>query len=396
MYLLLVPPFGLMSERRNLMQWRITARAAGNMFLLLAFLLPVVFCSNYFIAEAKDKDVPDLIRAIRDKENKKANKLIERNRDINTQDAYGWTPLMYAVFREDKVLVEKLLSHGANPNLADQDGTTPLIAAIIRMPELFMLQYLPESAKSPILIASMLVEKGADPNIADREGNSPLIYATIRNQETAVAALIRKGANPNQADRYGRTPLFFVNNPGHASGWAPSDCKLASHFRARRIPADESQWEPDYAAQVKAAREQANITLEQIKERIAKLLQAVGATDAEPGTIQAPDPLIDTPPLKLKGMEELNRVSMNFSRNERMNGSYSYNILICVATDGTVKEAVVLSGMPYGASEALKKAAMKLKYRPAMKNGQPVEFWDRFVGVAAGFTRSSNGFGMIF
>ena len=378
------------------MRCGIAARAVRNTFFLIGFLLPAFLCTNPLMAEAKEQGGPELIRAIRDGDGKKAEKLIERNQGINIQDAYGWTPLMYAVFRDDHALVDKLLAHGANPNMADQDGATPLIAAIIRMPELFMLQYLPERAKSPILIAHTLIEKGANPNLADREGNSPLIYATVRNQESAVAALILKRANPNQVDRYGRTPLFFVNNPGHASAWAPSDCKLASNYRARKIPADESQWEPDYAAQVKAAREQANIMLEQIKGRIAKLLQAVGATAPDPGTIRVPDPLIDILPVKLKGMEAINSISLNFARNERLNGSYSYNILICVAPDGTVKDAVVLSGLPYGASEELKKAALKIKYQPAMKNGQPVEFWDRFVGMAAGFSRSSNGFGMIF
>ena len=370
------------------MQQRIITRVIIHTLLLIALILP-----TFVFAKSKPEQngATDLIRAIRDGEQKKAGKLIELKTDINAADDFGWTPLMYAVFREDIELVEKLIAGGAEINKADQDGVTPLIASILRAPEPFMIQYLPERSKNPVLIAHTLIERGADPNLADKEGNSPLIYATVRIQESVVAALIRKGANPDQADRYGRTALFFMNNPDQAGVWAPSDCKLASYLRARRIASDESRWKRDYAAKVAESRAQANITVQEIKARIAKLLSMVGAAAPDPKAVQAPVSLIDSLPVKIRGMENLSLISMNFMRNESKYGSYPYAILVCVAKDGTARKSVVLSGYPYGASEQLQKAAMKLKYKPAMKNGEPVEFWDRIGGVGVSYGRSLSG-----
>jgi hypothetical protein len=355
--------------------------------LVLLLVLSFCTCGQTSRAGSGENGATDLIRAIRDGESKKADKLIESKSGINDRDDFGWTPLMYAVFRHDKELAEKLISRGADPDVADEDGITPLITAIIDAPQLFMLQYIPESSKASLTIAHMLIEKGADPNLADKEGSTPLVYATVRNQESIAAALILKKADPNKADRYGRTPMFFLNNPDLAAVWAPADCKLASAFQSRKIPEDQSRWTPEYAAQVAEAREQANTAMQQIRKRMADLFEMVGGAAPDPSAIRSPDTLIDSRPVKLKGVDKLGSIAANYARSQRENGAYPYSILICVAADGTVREAVVLTGIPYGASRELQKAAMKLKYKPAMKNGQPVQFWDRFTGFSAGAVR---------
>jgi hypothetical protein len=134
----------------------------------------------------------------------------------------------------------------------------------------------------------------------------------------------------------------------------------------------------------------------EIKRRIAKLLDMVGATAPDPVTVHTSDSLVDSLPVKMKGLENLSVISMNYIRNESKYGSYPYTILVCVAKDGTVKKSVVLSGYPYGASAQLQKAAMKIKYKPAMRNGEPIEFWDQVTGVAFAFGRSASGLGRPF
>lgn len=46
-----------------------------------------------------------------------------------------------------------------------------------------------------------------------------------------------------------------------------------------------------------------------------------------------------------------------------------------VESDGTVKQIRITSGLPDGLNEEAVKAIYLLRYKPAMKNGQPVSFW---------------------
>jgi len=63
-----------------------------------------------------------------------------------------------------------------------------------------------------------------------------------------------------------------------------------------------------------------------------------------------------------------------------------YRLLAYVGSDGRVKNILVLAGIPDGFSEKLQKAAFKLKYRPAMKDGRPVEAWDPVIGFVGSLT----------
>jgi TonB family protein len=50
-------------------------------------------------------------------------------------------------------------------------------------------------------------------------------------------------------------------------------------------------------------------------------------------------------------------------------------IRILVDTNGAVKEVVVMRGLPDGLNEQAIRAAYQMRFRPAMKNGQPVVYW---------------------
>jgi TonB family protein len=48
---------------------------------------------------------------------------------------------------------------------------------------------------------------------------------------------------------------------------------------------------------------------------------------------------------------------------------------ILVGADGTVKDAIVITGLPYGLDDEALEGARKMKFKPAMKDGTPVDFW---------------------
>ncbi|MBN1571256.1 MAG: ankyrin repeat domain-containing protein [Acidobacteria bacterium] len=335
-------------------------------------------------AWSKADRVPDLIRAIRDNNVKRIDKLIDSNMGINAQDEYGWTPLMYAIFSSHSGLVDRLLSHGADPDSQDQDGVTPLIAAIIHMPLPFMVQHQSENQKRAAEIPLLLLHKGADPDRTDNDGNTPLIYAAVRDQLSVIDTLLRKGADPNRSDRFGRTALYFAENPEQAKEWAPAMGILSSSYRMRR-QSDGSNFIPQYSLQVGEARAQANVMLEETRTKIAGLLRSAGAEAPDAGKIHAAGYRVDNGPQRLGSIspssDPLGRILLDYARRTRRNAGY--HMLVCIGPDGKVKKAIVLQGVD-GISEDLRKAALKFEFMPAMKDGAPVEAWD----VVSGFVNS--------
>ena len=48
---------------------------------------------------------------------------------------------------------------------------------------------------------------------------------------------------------------------------------------------------------------------------------------------------------------------------------------ILVDASGAVKEVVVMRGLPDGLSEQAIRAAYQMRFKPAIKSGQPVSYW---------------------
>jgi TonB family protein len=61
------------------------------------------------------------------------------------------------------------------------------------------------------------------------------------------------------------------------------------------------------------------------------------------------------------------------ARKNKIQGVVKTRIL--VGADGGVKSVRIISGLPDGLNEEAIRAAYQLRFRPAMKNGQPVSFW---------------------
>jgi periplasmic protein TonB len=61
------------------------------------------------------------------------------------------------------------------------------------------------------------------------------------------------------------------------------------------------------------------------------------------------------------------------ARRNKVQGVVRVRILI--EASGAVKEVVVMRGLPDGLNEQAIRAAYQMRFRPAMKNGQPVVYW---------------------
>ena len=137
--------------------------------------------------------------AIRDGDLKQVKALLAQGANINTQDANGTTPLMYAVVNAEADCVKLLLDKGADPNLSNKAGATALMWAV-----------------NDLKKVQLLLAKGANVNAVSQDGKSPLLTAlNLPNSMPVVQALLAKGANVNQADKRGFTPLMAAGFSGN-------------------------------------------------------------------------------------------------------------------------------------------------------------------------------------
>jgi len=81
-------------------------------------------------------------------------------------------------------------------------------------------------------------------------------------------------------------------------------------------------------------------------------------------------PRVDTPP------RALNEPRPNYTEEARTNKAQGIvRARILIGSDGLVKQVRILKGLPYGLDEEAIRAAMQMRFRPAMKTGAAVAFW---------------------
>jgi ankyrin repeat protein len=119
--------------------------------------------------------------------------LVERGADVNLQNAFGSTALMWSV--SDPKKVRLLLDHGADVNKVAKSGRTALIIAAFTNP----------SAE----VVRMLLDKGAKVDVLDTRKVTPLNAATFGNDTETVRLLLNAHADVNTPDTFiGLTPLI--------------------------------------------------------------------------------------------------------------------------------------------------------------------------------------------
>ena len=119
--------------------------------------------------------------------------LIDAGADVNAQNAFGSTALMWSV--ADPAKVRLLLDRGADVNSVARSGRTALIVAGFTNP----------SAE----VVKLLLAKGAKADVMDARHVTPLNAATFGDDTATVRLLIDDGADINTPDTFiGLTPLM--------------------------------------------------------------------------------------------------------------------------------------------------------------------------------------------
>jgi len=119
--------------------------------------------------------------------------LIDRGADVNLQNNFGSTALMWSV--SDAAKVRLLLEHGAQVNTVARSGRTALIIAAFANP----------SAE----VVKLLLAKGAKVDVMDTRHVTPLNAATFGNDTATTRLLLDTNADINTPDTFiGLTPLM--------------------------------------------------------------------------------------------------------------------------------------------------------------------------------------------
>jgi type II secretory pathway predicted ATPase ExeA len=120
----------------------------------------------------------------------------------NSQNAWGWTALMFAAQRGSLDIVELLLARGAQPNMKNETGATALIIA---------------ARNNHAAITQALLRRGATINTTDRQGRTALMYAAEMGHAVTVRTLLNNGADPRLANHKGWTALRYAAQGKRAS-----------------------------------------------------------------------------------------------------------------------------------------------------------------------------------
>ena len=119
--------------------------------------------------------------------------LIDGGADVNVQNAFGSTALMWSV--SDPAKVRLLLDHGAQVNTAARSGRTALIIAAFTNPS--------------AAVVRLLLAKGAKVDVMDQRHVTPLNAATFGNDTATVRLLLEAKADMDTPDTFiGLTPLM--------------------------------------------------------------------------------------------------------------------------------------------------------------------------------------------
>lgn len=127
---------------------------------------------------------------------------ISQGADVNEEDEWSNTPLIYAALRGDYKLVQFLIDAGAKIHARNQLGQTPLLATCSGN---FA------SEKNCRETARILIAAGSNINDQDANGATPLMLALQFWTANSQMLDVLLKANPNVAllDTKGRNALFF-------------------------------------------------------------------------------------------------------------------------------------------------------------------------------------------
>ncbi len=172
--------------------------------------------------------------------------LIEHGKSqIDLQDQYKRTALIYAVIHERYDIVQTLLKYGASTNSKDWFGKTPLLHAIDKNNKdivLLLLQHKADvnwdfgqwrpleraAAVGYNEITSILIDHGAFVNPPHTFTRSALMAAALRGHKNTILLLIQKGASVTMLDSNNQSALYHAVSKGKKAAVATLLCHGAS------------------------------------------------------------------------------------------------------------------------------------------------------------------------
>lgn len=121
---------------------------------------------------------------------------------VDSTDEVGYTPLHWALIRENWEIAKFLIVKGADVNRQGTDGGSPMHCA---------------ANHENIEIIKLLLKNGAQKDLKNIWGNTPLCLASQRGCIKTVQFLISNGANISSKSNEGWTPLHYAYKSGHIS-----------------------------------------------------------------------------------------------------------------------------------------------------------------------------------
>jgi ankyrin repeat protein/beta-lactamase regulating signal transducer with metallopeptidase domain len=127
--------------------------------------------------------------------------LIDSGANVNAIGDWGWTPLHWSVYGNNRDAFDLLVSRGADVNARTNTKETVL----------HLLIQWGRNAEQ----VEFVLSRGVDINAADACGWTALHRAVLYNRPEIAKLLIAKGADVNLKDSDGRTPLVWAKDKGH-------------------------------------------------------------------------------------------------------------------------------------------------------------------------------------
>ncbi|MGH9937346.1 MAG: TonB family protein [Blastocatellia bacterium] len=238
----------------------------------------------------------------------------------------------------------ELLNAGANVNCALDGNGSPLIGA---------------ARKGRLAAVRLLLDRGADPNMAVSGDGNPLIMAAREGHKDVVSLLLDRGASIDQIVPGDENALIQASGEGHDA--------LVTFLIERGADVNARAWaERAFGRPDGEWRTPLGMARKRGHERVVSILLAAGAQ--EDGATNSIHQMNSS-----RRPTILYREKAQYTQEARDNNVEGVVALSVVfGADSQIKNIVVVRGLPHGLTEKAIEAAKKIRFEPAMKDGQPV------------------------